>query len=108
MKNEKLRNFAKKIILQNDINADIQFKQDAGIIPAKVVIELRNGEKYTNTVQIPWGDPRNPISKDKLIEKFKSLTLKNISCKNKVDHVIDVLLNLENLDKVSEIIHYIS
>ena len=41
--------------------------------PSKVVITTKNGEKYSEYLEYPKGDPREPMTKEDLENKFNSL-----------------------------------
>jgi len=72
--------------------------------PSRVEIKLENGERYSGYCEYPKGDPENPFSEMELIEKFKKLC-GNILTDGKKERIIDSVLNLEEMDDVTEIFH---
>ncbi|NVM25621.1 MAG: MmgE/PrpD family protein [Desulfobacterales bacterium] len=70
--------------------------------PSRVEIELTDGKRYSGYCEYPKGDPENPISEKELIEKFNKLC-GDIIPKNQRDRIIDLVLNLEKLDDVTNI-----
>jgi len=70
--------------------------------PTRVEIELTNGRRYSGYCEYPKGDPENPISEKELIEKFNKLCA-DIITKDEKDRIIDLALNLEKVDDVTNI-----
>ena len=70
--------------------------------PARVEIEISNGERYSGYCEYPKGDPENPLTERELIAKFKKLCGNTISVKKR-DSIIDMALNLERIEDVSKI-----
>ena len=70
--------------------------------PSRVEIKLENGKRYSGYCEYPKGDPENPFSEKELIEKFKKLC-GNILTDGKKERIIDSVLNLEEMDDVTEI-----
>lgn len=89
----------------------ISFKDDPELTrlypqkwPSRVEIELTNGKTYNGYCEYPKGDPENPFSEKELIEKFNKLC-GDIITKEEKDRIIDLVLNLENIDDVTNIFH---
>jgi len=72
--------------------------------PTRVEIELAGGKRYNGYCEYPKGDPENPFSEKELIEKFDKLC-GNIITKDEKDRIIDLVLNLEKIDDVTNIFH---
>ena len=70
--------------------------------PAIVAVETASGERHEARVDYPKGDPKNPMSRDEIIEKFHALTGNRIP-----DSVQDLLIKrclaLEKLDNVQKL-----
>ena len=78
--------------------------------PGIVEIKTKDGSIYTDRVDFPYGHPRNPITTEDLIKKFKdcaSYSAKPLSDAN-IDRVTDLLLNLEQVEDVRSIIQLVS
>jgi len=72
--------------------------------PSRVEIELANGKRYKGYCEYPKGDPENPFSEEELIEKFNKLC-GNIIVKDEKDRIVDLVLNLEKVNDVSNIFY---
>jgi 2-methylcitrate dehydratase PrpD len=70
---------------------------------AKVTIATKEGKKYSASVDIPKGDPRNPPTDEELETKFRSLASYALS-RPKIDRLIKTIWNLEKLGNVRELI----
>ena len=80
------------------------------VSPAIVEIRTKEGKSYSKRVDYPYGHPRNPMSLEDLIDKFKdcvSYSAKPVDEAN-VNRAIDLLLNLEKVDDVRQIIQLLS
>ena len=64
--------------------------------PSKVVIKTKNGNEYSEYLEYPKGDPREPMSMNDLEIKFNSLSEKLLS-KKKQKKVKDMILNCEKM-----------
>jgi 2-methylcitrate dehydratase len=84
---------------------DNQFNAENKIGPAKVKIELKNGQFYTKQLEVAYGHPRNPISWEDLKDKFRDCASYSITplSKEKIETVIDLLNNLEQIDDMKYI-----
>ncbi len=60
---------ARRVCLAVDTDMDRRFPTEAG---ARVVVETDRG-RYEQTVRFPLGDPRNPLGRPRLVEKFERL-----------------------------------
>lgn len=69
---------------------------------AKVTIKTLDGKKYHQTVDVAKGSPRNPFTKEELLEKFRPLA-SMILPKSKVEEIIKVIENLERLDSIRKL-----
>jgi len=81
-----------------------------GIPPAIVEIKTRSGEAYSERVDFPYGHPKNPVTIDDLLKKFRdcvSYSAKPIP-KEKTDKAIESILSLEEIDDVNQIIQLFS
>ena len=70
--------------------------------PSRVELELTNGKRYQGYCEYPKGDPENPLSEKELIEKFIRLCGDSIT-KNEKEKILDLALNLEKVDDVTNI-----
>jgi 2-methylcitrate dehydratase PrpD len=66
----RLKSLMSKVVLTKDIRLEENFPQEW---PARVQIELADGEKFEKFVRYPKGDPENPLTWKELSAKFESL-----------------------------------
>jgi len=66
----KIRDLMNKVVLVKDPRIEETFPKEW---PARVVIELENGERHERFVRFPKGDPENPLTWDEMTAKFRSL-----------------------------------
>jgi 2-methylcitrate dehydratase PrpD len=69
-RSESVRGMMEKIVLQKDARIEENFPEEW---PARVAIDLTDGRHLERIIQHPKGDPKNPLSWEELIAKFKSL-----------------------------------
>ena len=70
---------------------------------AKVSIRTYDDGKYESHITAPRGDPRNPLSRRELENKFTGLALKVLPG-DKVSRIIDRIHTLDKMDDVNELI----
>jgi 2-methylcitrate dehydratase PrpD len=87
----------KRIILESDeaLSRDYPRKW-----PAQVEIRLNDGRLLQGRVDYPKGDPENPLSREELLHKFKTLT-RDILDPHFADVLMDRIMNLEKEPDVS-------
>ncbi len=70
VRSPKLRELIAKVALVKDPRIEDTFPQEW---PARVTIEVENGQRYEKFVRYPKGDPENPLSWDEMKAKFRAL-----------------------------------
>ena len=73
------------------------------LAPAEIEIETFSGKSYTTRVDIPKGDPTNPMNDEELTDKFKNLATRSISMASS-ERVIEVICQIEKLSSITELI----
>ena len=66
----KTRELMAKVALVRDTRIEETFPKEW---PARVAIELANGQRHEKFVRYPKGDPENPLTWDEMTAKFRSL-----------------------------------
>jgi 2-methylcitrate dehydratase PrpD len=105
LRDQKVINVAEKVDGVYDSELDV-----TEVSPAIVEIRTNGGKSYSKRVDYPYGHPRNPMSLEDLIEKFKdcvSYSAKPLA-KDNINKAIDLLLNLEKVKDVRKIIQLLS
>ena len=72
---------------------------------SRVEIKLAGGESFTNLVENPKGDPRDPINNDALIKKVKIFAGNREG--DMLNRVIGLIMDLENQDNLDELLSLI-
>ncbi len=108
MLDKSLLEITKKIEFEVDSNADKLFRKNLGTIPATAIIYLKNGKDYHKEVLIPKGDPRNPLTLEDLIKKFKRLALKALNNECQVMSLINMIMKLEKIEDVNKLTKMLS
>ena len=97
-----VRDAARKVIPVVDMEVTGQ-----DIFPAIVEIKMKGSDTvYTKRENIPTGHPNKPMSWEELTNKFKDCALhgRRRLTDQKIEYLIQVLRDLENVDDVAEII----
>lgn len=86
------------------------YPQFATFIPAMVEIRTREGKGYSRRVDEPSGGPNNPVSTERLIQKFADCASYSImyTSEESLKTVIDMVTNLEDVDDVGAIVRLLS
>ncbi len=65
--------------------------------PSKVVIKTKNGKEYSEYLEYPKGDPREPMTIEDLDNKFSALSL-DLFGEEKHKEIKDVIFSCEEID----------
>lgn len=109
IKDPEILRLSNKVTWQPDSECDRQY--GTGLSKARVEIKLRGGKVVSCEQKgFRYGNPKNPISKGELVEKFRDCISYSASPlpKDSVEKVIEMVANLEEVDDVSQIIQLIS
>ncbi len=66
----RVRDLMNKVVMVKDPRIEETFPKEW---PARVSIELENGQTFEKFVRYPKGDPENPLSWDEMAAKFRAL-----------------------------------
>jgi 2-methylcitrate dehydratase PrpD len=72
-----------------------------------VSVELKNGTRFTYTARTAKGDPRNPMSEEEVLEKFRS-NAKSVISDQQTEELLATMKNLEKLDKVGKMVELLT
>jgi 2-methylcitrate dehydratase PrpD len=92
---------ARKVVPKHDDRFSISNE----IGPAMVEIELVNGKSFSKELKVAYGNPKNPITKEDLLYKFRdcvSHSIKPPTDKN-VEQVIEMVARLEEVNDVGRV-----
>jgi len=78
---------------------------EGALEPGVVEVRIQGGESYVNREELPYGHPRNPMSDEELVAKFKDCTLyaKKAFSEEKVSQLVERIFNLETVKSLNEI-----
>jgi len=102
LRNQDVLKLAHRVI----VKLDPQLSKVGEREPAVVEIKTKEGIVYSKRIDYTLGSPKNPLSKEELIEKFRScagFTAKPVSKENLLQ-VIQMINSLENITDVCQII----
>ena len=68
----------------------------------RLVVKLQNSKVYSKKVDIAKGDPRNPLSQEELVNKYRDCVRLFLSSES-TDKSLDMLLNLEQVEDITEL-----
>ena len=96
----KLHELAAKVKVTPDEGLDSIYPE--GSRPTTVEVKLKDGATHTERVDIPWGEPRNPLTDEELFEKFVNWSSPTVD-KGKAERIWSALKALDELRDVSEL-----
>jgi len=67
-----------------------------------VIIRLKDGSTFSKKVDIPKGDPRNPLSEDEIVQKYRN-NASFILTDNNIVLSLKLLKNLEHIRHLEEL-----
>jgi 2-methylcitrate dehydratase PrpD len=67
-----------------------------------VSVDLKNGTRHSYTAKIAKGDPRNPMTEDEVIEKFRG-NVKAVLAEDSAQKLITAVQHLESVDNVKNL-----
>jgi 2-methylcitrate dehydratase PrpD len=100
LKNQEIRELAKKVRFEVDPEADAKFphKRIAGVI-----IKLKNGAVYTQKTEGAKGLPQNPLTDTEVRDKFRDLACVAVP-KPRAEAIIKTIDSMETLGDISELV----
>ena len=100
-KDPEVRELAAKVKLENDPDAE-EMELREGKVTCTVTVKFKDGTEKKATIHHIKGAPGNPLTEEELKAKFKANTI-DIFSETQVNQIIDTVLNLEKLPKVSDL-----
>jgi len=71
--------------------------------PSRVTITTNDGKSYSTRVDVPKGDPRDPMTEEEIAAKFNALGADVIG-KNQCEKLRHSIMNLDGAEKVDELL----
>jgi len=72
---------------------------------SRIEIKLKNGSKFERLVDIPKGDPRDPMEEKDIVAKIKRFAGSRDG--KKLDRIADIIMNIEKAENVGELVSLI-
>ncbi len=76
-----------------------------GTIPGKIDVKTKSGKVFSKWVEFPRGHPKNPVTIEEIITKFKeciAFSHKPVD-KSNAEQVVDLVMNMEKVSNVGRI-----
>lgn len=70
--------------------------------PSRVTITTSDGKSYSKRVDVPKGDPRDPMTAEEIGVKFNALG-KGVLSSDKCKHLAELILNMETIGNVRDL-----
>jgi 2-methylcitrate dehydratase PrpD len=96
----KLHELATKVKVTPDEGLDSIYPEECR--PTTVEVVLKDSKTLTKRVDYPWGEPRNPLTDEQLLNKFARWSSPSIS-REKAEEIWEALLGLDGLEDISEL-----
>ena len=93
---------AKKVTVKSDDELNKMYPDKTA---SRVEIMLKNGERLTKQVDIPKGDPRDPMEADDIARKVEFFSGKRDP--KKIERIIDEIMNLEKAKNIRKLVSLI-
>jgi 2-methylcitrate dehydratase len=71
--------------------------------PSRVTITTNDGKSYSTRVDVPKGDPRDPMTEDEIAVKFNALG-GDVIGKDQCKKLQQFIMNLETAEKLDELL----
>ncbi len=97
-----LRDLWQRVTARGDTEMDALKDAHVGARPAEVTLTTRDGRSFTRRMEFPPGHPRNPLSREELLEKFSYWSTLVIS-ETQSAELADTIDSLESLDDVNRL-----
>lgn len=99
IRRQDVRDLLKKIEVRHDPSLDKFFPES---FPARVTLTLDDGKKLMQEVRYPEGDSENPLSWEKLLQKFDRCVAKSTLNDNRREQIATLVRNLEQIEYIQE------
>jgi 2-methylcitrate dehydratase PrpD len=95
-----LHELAAKVKVTPDEGLDSIYPE--GSRPTTVEVKLKDGTTHMERVDMPWGEPRNPLTDEELLDKFVSWSSPTVD-EGKAEMIWSALKELDERGDVSEL-----
>ncbi len=106
LSSDAIQALAKRVCVEADPEADREFYEQGGY-PSHVELILRDGRALSRKAHFARGDPRKPMTRKEILDKFRQLA-NPIVGSEKADQAIEMIGDLETIDDLSELASQLS
>jgi len=85
-------------------NIKRRIEPDMTMLAATLNVKLKDGRKFSQHVEIPKGWPKNPLSEEELVAKYKDCAQLVLSPSD-IDRSVELLKNLEEVEDITELMN---
>src|SRR5436309_4197088 len=71
--------------------------------PSRVTITTNDGKEYSTRVDVPKGDPRDPMTEEEIAVKFNALG-GDVIGKDQCKKLQEFIMNLDGVEKIDELL----
>jgi 2-methylcitrate dehydratase PrpD len=93
---------AKKVTVKSDDELNKMYPDKTA---SRVEVLMKNGEKLIKQVDIPKGDPRDPMEAEDIASKVKFFSGKRDAAK--IERIIDIIMNIEKAQNIRDLVSLI-
>lgn len=93
---------AQALLSKVDYLYPAEYKRSPLSLAQEVVVKLDNGAEYSYKVDVPKGDPENPMTDEELLAKFTDCA-RLLLPQTVIEKVLEMVINLESLDNISKL-----
>ncbi len=104
--NQEIIDLAGKVRVTVDPELDRRYVQ-AGELTARVAVVTQNGERLEHFIEIPTGDPRNPLTLEAIEDKFRHQA-SYVLDHEKIDAAVKMIADFENLENIAPLMALLS
>jgi 2-methylcitrate dehydratase PrpD len=94
-----IRSLMGKVVMTKDIRIEKNFPAEW---PARVIVQLNDGTEYESCIRHPKGDPENPLSREELSAKFRSLAM-HVFPKNRCEQIEHAVREMDRFTVLRDI-----
>lgn len=104
IRDPKVLELARKVKWELDPEAEKVYPK---YYPCTIIVKMKNGKEYTAHVDYPKGDPENPVTWNEAVDKFRFMAGHHVG-RIEQDRIIELVGDLEKLEKLDELVKVIS
>ena len=77
-----------------------EYKKSSWSLAQEIVVKLDSGAEYSHKVEVPKGDPENPMTGEELLAKFRDCACLSLP-QEVIEELLEMITNLERLDNIT-------